>query len=247
MVDQFDHRAKGYRAGRGRAADWEDLPFGSPAKSIQPQWFIPRDRIPEKCRKRITAFRIGFCDVASPTNERTLVAALLPLGVICGDKVPTIVLLTTSQVWQFALWIAVANSYAMDFIARRKVSLSMSYTVLDSLPFPRLRSDDRARVAWSRGVFVCHAPALKWSLSGTSSRKADGFPRLILSPRFRARCGKRSGCSSVQRLTPLLPATSSQLTRTELEYISHNVPDPTALPGRTYRRVSVSPSNSRGI
>jgi hypothetical protein len=36
------------------------------------------------------------------------------------------------------LWLAVANSFAVDFVVRRKVSLKMSYTVLDSIPFPRL-------------------------------------------------------------------------------------------------------------
>jgi len=30
------------------------------------------------------------------------------------------------------LWIAVANSFAVDFLARKKVSLTMSYTVVDS-------------------------------------------------------------------------------------------------------------------
>ena len=34
----------------------------------------------------------------------------------------------------------------MDFIVRKKVSLTMSYTIMDSLPFPRLRLED-ARVA----------------------------------------------------------------------------------------------------
>lgn len=143
MVDHFDYRAKGYRAGRGRAADWEDLPFGSADKSIQPQWYVPRERVPDKCVERIGKYRIGFCDVASPTNERTLVAALLPPGVICGDKVPTITFENDAPGWQLAFWIAVANSYAMDFIARKKVSLKMSYTVVDSLPFPRLQSDDQ--------------------------------------------------------------------------------------------------------
>jgi hypothetical protein len=31
----------------------------------------------------------------------------------------------------------------MDFLARKKVSLSMTYTILDSLPFPRLAVDDK--------------------------------------------------------------------------------------------------------
>ena len=64
MIDQFDHRAKGYRSGRGRASDWEDLFFDNPQKSIQPQWYIPQARVPEKCLDRMQQFRIGFCDVA---------------------------------------------------------------------------------------------------------------------------------------------------------------------------------------
>ena len=32
-------------------------------------------------------------------------------------------------------WLAVANSFVMDFIVRKKVSLTMTYTIMDSLPF----------------------------------------------------------------------------------------------------------------
>jgi hypothetical protein len=48
MVDQYDYRAKGYRSGRKRAAVWEQLSFGEPGKTIQPQWYIPRDDVPLK-------------------------------------------------------------------------------------------------------------------------------------------------------------------------------------------------------
>ena len=33
--------------------------------------------------------------------------------------------------------LGVANSFAMDFLVRPKVSLTMTYTIMDSLPFPR--------------------------------------------------------------------------------------------------------------
>jgi hypothetical protein len=35
------------------------------------------------------------------------------------------------------LWLGVANSLTMDFVVRKKVALKMSYTIMDSLPFPR--------------------------------------------------------------------------------------------------------------
>lgn len=145
MVAQFDHRAKAYIAGRGRAAEWVELEFERREKAIRPQWYLPSDKVPKKLSERIHQYRLGFCDVASPTNERTLVAALIPPECVCGDKVPTITFQADS-VWAYMLWLAVANSFAMDFLARRKVSLKMSYTVMDSLPFPRLdRTDPRAR------------------------------------------------------------------------------------------------------
>jgi hypothetical protein len=150
MVDLFDHRAKGYRSGRGRAAVWEELPFGQSGKSIQPQWYIAPSRIPEKTAERVQRYRIGFCDVASATNVRSLVATIIPPNFICGDKVPTITFHSKpieryeaedNFDWACLMWVCVANSFAVDFLARKKVSLKMSYTILDSLPFPRLTPD----------------------------------------------------------------------------------------------------------
>ena len=136
MVDLYDYRAKGYGAGRGRAANWPELPFGDPNKAILPQWRIPADQVPTKLHSRIQQYRIGFCDVVNPATEKCLVSAMIPPNVICGHSVPTILFENGSPA-DMLLWIAVANSLTMDFIVRKKVRLHMSYTVLDSLPFPR--------------------------------------------------------------------------------------------------------------
>jgi hypothetical protein len=136
MVGLYDYRAKGYSAGRGRAAEWPELAFGNPRKAVLPQWRIPRAQVPNKLRDRIQEYRVGFCDVASATNERSLVAALVPPNVIGGHKVPTIVLAGGFPA-DSLLWLAVANSMTMDFLVRKKVALTMSYTIMDSLPFPR--------------------------------------------------------------------------------------------------------------
>ncbi len=135
MVSQFDHRAKGYLSGRGRSAEWEDLPFDSPRKAIRPQWWIARNKLPEKVLERVQQYRIGFCDVASPTNERSLVSAIIPPDVVCGHSVPTILLQDAAH-WQLVLWVAAANSFAVDYLVRRKVSLHLSYTILDTIPIP---------------------------------------------------------------------------------------------------------------
>jgi hypothetical protein len=137
MVDIFDYRAKKYVSGRGRAAVWQEIPFGSPTKAIGPQWRIEQTKIPDKVDTRWRQYRIGFCDVASPTNQRALVSALIPPHVVCGDKVPTLLFHPVDDRLTL-LWLGIANSFSLDFVARKKVALKMSYTVMDSLPLPRV-------------------------------------------------------------------------------------------------------------
>jgi Type I restriction-modification system methyltransferase subunit len=136
MVEAFDHRAKAYVSGRGRAAVWRELPFGSGDKAIAPQWRISEEVIPQKIGTRWQRYRIGFCDVASPTNQRALVAALIPPDVICGDKVPTLEVGNGPPELHLLL-LAVMNSFCLDFVARKKVALKMAFNVVDSLPLPR--------------------------------------------------------------------------------------------------------------
>lgn len=144
MVDLFDHRAKAYVSGRGRTAVWRDLPFGDASKAVTPQWHVEAARIPVKVLPRVHRYRIGFCGVASPTNKRSLVAALLPPQVVAGHKVPTILFERGTDA-DMLFWLGVANSLVVDYVVRRKVSLNMDYTIVDSLPIPR-RADSTSSV-----------------------------------------------------------------------------------------------------
>jgi hypothetical protein len=136
MVTHHDYRAKGYVAGHGRNVTWEPFAFDSPAKAIRPQWRILPERIPNKIRERVRRYRIGFCDVGNATNQRSLMAAVIPPGTVCGDKVPTIEFQPNNAAVMI-LWLGVANSLAMDFIVRMKVALKMSMSLMATLPFPR--------------------------------------------------------------------------------------------------------------
>jgi hypothetical protein len=222
MVAQFDHRAKGYRSGRGRTAEWADLPFSLPTKSIQPQWYIPADKIPDKPKVRICRYRIGFCDVASPTNERTLVAALIPPGPICGHKVPTIVFEAGFE-WAYPYWLAVANSFAMDFIARKKVSLSMSYTVLDSLPFPRLNSDDpRVRLLVPLVLrLTCTSPEMTefWNLLAK-----QGWVDPVAEGQLPGLREEEDRLLAKAEIDAIVARTIFDLSRTEMEYVLDTFP-----------------------
>jgi hypothetical protein len=138
MITHFDHRAKTYESGHGNSSKWIERFFGDPLKAIVPQWRVLPARVPARLGDRCHRYRLAFCDVANPRNERSLTSALVPPEVICGDKVPTIDF-GWGEDWRYLPWLAVANSFVMDWIARSKLSSpKMSFTLVDSLPFPRL-------------------------------------------------------------------------------------------------------------
>lgn len=136
MVEAFDYRAKAYLNGRGRQALWKELPFGDPAKRIAPQWHIPLDDVPDKTSERANAYRLGFCDVGGVTNQRFLMAAMIPPHTLCGHSVPTIMFEPGDDRLSL-LWLGLANSFCLDFLARQKGALHMTLTLVDSLPLPR--------------------------------------------------------------------------------------------------------------
>src|SRR6202040_1622390 len=54
---------------------------------------------------------------------------------ICGDPVPTIEFSDRSPEL-LLYWLGIANSFCLDFLARKKGANHMTYTILDSLPLP---------------------------------------------------------------------------------------------------------------
>ncbi|HPU74188.1 MAG TPA: hypothetical protein PLA43_19715 [Bryobacteraceae bacterium] len=128
MVHQFDHAAKAYVSGEGRGAKWRDLDFTE--KEIIPHFYVDGTHI-------TVGARAGFCDVTGQTNERSLLAALIPAGHPAGNKVPTI---STSPECQ-QVWLSVANSFLVDFLIRQKISTTINFFYLEGLPLFRPKRD----------------------------------------------------------------------------------------------------------
>lgn len=140
MLTQYRARSKQYVAGTGRAALWTPVPL-SKAREIVPQFRIAAPDIPSRAQARIELARVGFCDIVGQTNERTLHAAMVPAGVVCGNKVPTLefqedVGLDAED--RRYLFIAVANSFAVDWLLRRVVTTTLNFFILLNLPLPNL-------------------------------------------------------------------------------------------------------------
>lgn len=140
MVHQHRFGAKRYISGTGRRARWDTLPLGQSA--IAPQFWFPRASLSASLQRRMRQVRIGFCDITGQTNERSMLAALIPAGVICGNKVPTITFQDDEvNVSRLHLWLAMANSLPFDWMLRRVVTTTVNYFVLLSLPLPAMKPD----------------------------------------------------------------------------------------------------------
>jgi hypothetical protein len=136
MVHQHRFGAKSYRSGTGRSAEWEANPLG--ASALRPQFWISPERVSAKVRHRSGNLRAGFCDITGQTNERSCLAAVVPPGVICGNKVPTVTFPNDESDERVWLWVSLVNSFVFDWMVRRIITTTINYFHLLSLPLPPL-------------------------------------------------------------------------------------------------------------
>ncbi|QND80509.1 restriction endonuclease [Pseudoxanthomonas mexicana] len=136
-IQQHRLGAKAYVTGSGRSAVWESFPLGG--AKVVPQFFILPQSCAPKAVERIQQRRVGFCDIAGQTNERSMMAALVEPGNVCGNKVPTILFPNDPNEDRLFVWLAVVNSLTFDWMLRRVLTTTINYFVLLGIPMPPLK------------------------------------------------------------------------------------------------------------
>ena len=139
MVQPHRLGGKDYLSGEGRRAKWRSLLPGE--SRVAPQFWMAPAHMASEARQRACQVRAGFCDITGQTNERTTMAALVPAGVVCGNKVPTVLFPNDPSEERLLLWLAIVNSLPFDWLMRRVVTTTVNYFVLLSLRLPNLAPD----------------------------------------------------------------------------------------------------------
>lgn len=134
-IAQFRYRAKAYQSGRGRSAVWRPQPLQQ--AEIRTQWHISIKDLRPAISERVQVSRIGFCDIAGQTNERSLVAARIPADFACGNKVPTLSFPNGDRDLE-DLFLALANSVVVDWMLRRTLTTTINFFIMDNLPLPEI-------------------------------------------------------------------------------------------------------------
>jgi hypothetical protein len=106
-----------------------------------------RYRIPRRVAARLldpkTTFeraRLGYRDVASPGNRMTLIAAIVPAGVVTTHTVFCLRNALDEDDQQFLC--AIFNSYVANYLVRMRVGTHVTTAVMARLPLPRPPKDD---------------------------------------------------------------------------------------------------------
>jgi len=108
-----------------------------------PRYWLDRDEIEEALGESAWEgkhYRVGFRNVASSTNERTLICGVAPPS-FHGNSFLTVT--PQNRRWNGPnepemLWFAsILSSLCIDFLIRQKVSTNLNYFFIESLPAPR--------------------------------------------------------------------------------------------------------------
>jgi hypothetical protein len=140
MVNFYDHRAGSYEE-RGDDRGYRVLPrptdeqHANPDYFAEPFYWVLQSEVEERLRGRNWShdWLLGWKDITSATNERTVIAGVIPrMGV--GHSFPLFFTERQEAGRGLALY-ANWNSLALDFIARQKVGgLHLTYMYLKQLP-----------------------------------------------------------------------------------------------------------------
>ena len=133
----FDYlQKKRLRAGKGR----RDSPHGE----------FPLEYLSDRATLPCFTPRIAFRDVTNRTNQRTVIACLLPPNLFVTNKGPYFLWPRGDEKDQ-AFLLGILCSIPLDWYARRFVELNVNFFIINPFPVPR---PDRGDARWQRVVEV---------------------------------------------------------------------------------------------
>jgi hypothetical protein len=102
-------------------------------------------------------FRLGFRDIASSTNERGMIASLLPQNTFAGNTV----IIQNGEIESDYKWIllSVFNSYIFDWLIRLKITSHLNMFYVYQMPMPKVPDSRTLRVLIINSAkLMCNSP-----------------------------------------------------------------------------------------
>ncbi len=121
MVHQFDHRWATYEDNGSDSRDMTESEKRDPASFAQPRYWIKHsDKESALAGRHARQWLMGWRDITNATNERTVIAGVVPRGAV-GNKLPLIFPDASRSAAEVAALYANLVALCFDFVARQKI------------------------------------------------------------------------------------------------------------------------------
>lgn len=143
MVQMYDHRAASvvvkdenwFR--QGQTAETSPVQHQNPEFSAEPRWWMNSETVECCLGDSAPAALLAFKNVTSPTNLRTMIAALVPpVGVV--NSAPLMLFKESVRITLQCCLLANLNTFTLDYVARQKVgNVNLNFFIIEQFPmFP---------------------------------------------------------------------------------------------------------------
>ena len=138
MIGQFNCSKKGWLYGKGRNAKWETIGINN--HIVGPQYLM---KINEKSIKKFDQnLKIGFLNITSATNTRTVIASLNK-NFPHGHSVP-VLKLENESLLDYLIVTSFLNSFVFDYVARQKLGgINFSWFIMREMIFPFYNEENK--------------------------------------------------------------------------------------------------------
>ena len=144
MTQPYDHRAADVVISatavvrQGQPDSLSDVEHRDPNRLPLPRYWVHEAEV--KDRIGSLKWQLGFTDVTSPTNERTMLPCFIP-GVAVGHTLPLILSATSSSLIEIGACFA---SFPFDYLGRQKMGgIHYTFFIVKQVPLPK--SDQATR------------------------------------------------------------------------------------------------------
>jgi hypothetical protein len=129
MVHHFDHRWASYQG--ETIVDVDVVAKRDPGTVVLPRYWVSETEVAARLPNR-SSWLLGFRDITNTTNERTVIATIIPRAAV-GNQLPLVFSDASPQ--RVALLAALLSSYVLDFVARQKVGgTHLNFYLAEQLP-----------------------------------------------------------------------------------------------------------------
>jgi hypothetical protein len=138
MIQAYDHRAAGVRIDaanwmrQGQTEDTNLVEHQNPEFVVQPRYWVSENEVISCLDEKHPEGFIGFKDITSPTNRRTMIAAAVPWSAVV-NHFP--LLLSKLPPRRLLCLLGNLNSLAYDYVCRQKIGgITLNFFIVEQIP-----------------------------------------------------------------------------------------------------------------